>query len=575
MTYGRVALGHTYWHIECQPHVRLRLKRVFERVAKSQHDDIILADTPENARELAWFLERYPMTLASRDRRRLQEQAVAHVAHEAHVAKIVARGFKPRRFTLARPARHYQAVGAELALATGVLLLADDVGLGKTTTAICALTDPCARPALVVTLTHLPEQWVEEIRTVAPEMRTHILRSGQPYALPDPFPDVLICNYHKLGGWADVLAGNVKSVISDEAQELRRKGPTNDPSRKYAAAAHVAGQARLVMGLTATPIYNYGGEIFNVLDCLRPGVLGARAEFAREWCHTAYGELGDKSTIANPKALGTYLRDAGIMLRRTRADVGRELPALTRIPHIIDADVDALAAIETTAAELASIILSQDEAERGARFRASGEFDYLLRQATGLAKAKHVAAFVRMLVEQDERVVLYGWHHQVYDVWRQEFADLAPAFFTGKESPVAKLDAKARFVNRKTPLLIMSLRAGAGVDGLQGVARTAVFGELDWSPGVHHQCLGRLHRDGQTEPTFGYFLIANAGSDPVIADVLGVKTQQSEGIRNPDADFVERLQADPAHIRKLAQAYLAKHHNSRARMSEPSTAEAS
>ena len=38
-----------------------------------------------------------------------------------------------------------------------------------------------------------------------------------------------------------------------------------------------------------------------------------------------------------------------------------------------------------------------------AHFLASGELDYKLRQATGIAKAPFVSEFVRLLVEQDER----------------------------------------------------------------------------------------------------------------------------------------------------------------------------
>jgi hypothetical protein len=64
-----------------------------------------------------------------------------------------------------------------------------------------------------------------------------------------------------------------------------------------------------------------------VLDVLRPGELGTRSEFTREWC-------GEQRTLeATPpsrtrKAFGSYLREQGIMIRRTRADVGRELPAV-------------------------------------------------------------------------------------------------------------------------------------------------------------------------------------------------------------------------------------------------------
>jgi hypothetical protein len=69
----------------------------------------------------------------------------------------------------------------------------------------------------------------------------------------------------------------------------------------------------------------------------------------------------------------------------------------------------------------------------------------------------------------------------------------------------------------------MSLRSGAGLDGLQKRCSTMVFGELDWSPGVHHQCIGRLDREGQEQPVTAMFLVCDDGSDPPMMEVLGLK----------------------------------------------------
>ena len=108
-------------------------------------------------------------------------------------------------------------------------------------------------------------------------------------------------------------------------------------------------------------------------------------------------------------------------------------------------------------------------------------------------------------------------------------------------------------------MLIMSLRAGAGVDGLQGACRTVVFGELDWSPGVLEQAVGRVHRDGQDSAVTVYYLLADSGSDPTVARTLGLKREQVEGIINPDGGGFARLQSDSDRIAKLAEDYLERH----------------
>jgi SNF2 family DNA or RNA helicase len=573
--------GKRGWVIQCAPHVALHLKRVFARIDKHSHDAFFISDTAETCNNLRWFMQRYPLEIPSReDRTRLAKQAEEHREQTALVDRLLSRRMPPPEFELAIPPREYQRVAAAVMLSQGGLLLADDVGLGKTVSAITAFADPRMLPALVVTLTHLPLQWQAEINRFAPRLKIHIVKSGKPYditdrkalsksrkchaiqmAIPEHFPDVVIMNYAKLHGWAEHIAPLVRSVVYDECQELRRSGQGNDLSLKYAAALHVSMSVRFRMGLSATPIYGYGGEIYNVVNCIRPDVLGTREEFEREWCGRS--DKPDQMSILDPAAFGAYLKESGIMLRRTRADVGRELPELTKVPHRIDANLHELDKVSASCAELAKTILKQNEHHRGEKMQASEMFANLLRQATGIAKAPYVAEFVRLLVENGEPVVLYGWHREVYSIWLDKLWELRPLMYTGSESVVAKNHAKNEFMSGNSKVLIMSLRSGAGVDGLQGICRTVVFGELDWSPGVHEQCIGRIHRDGQGDKVLAYYLMADHGSDPEVARALGLKKEQIEGLRQEKPEeLVKKLQTDGGHIRRLAEQYLAKTNSS-------------
>jgi len=543
-----------HWGLKAEPHVMMRAKRIFERMDKQPGVEAQLSDTPENCRELLWFLDRFPLDVLSADRKRLERGRRSFIEQIETLEQIIGGHAPPRPFALELPPREYQRLAAEVLLQNQALLLADEVGLGKTVTAIATFTEPKTLPALVVTLSGaMPEQWADEVYRFAPELFVHVLRKGTPYNLPTRDgrkPDVIITNYHKLSGWADVLGKYVRSVVYDEAQELRKTD-----SQKYQAAKHISAMAHYRLALTATPIYNYGSEMYAVLECVSPGILGTRAEFAREWCG---GCVADKAGVKDPKAFGTYLRERFIMLRRTRADVGRELPELSRVPHAIDSDAAALEKIEGTAGDLAKIILGQTAAPKGGAMQAAEELSNIVRQATGIAKAPYVAEFVRLLVESGESVLLYGWHRAVYEIWQAKLGDLNPVWYTGSETPTQKTEAREKFIRGESKLMIMSLRGGVGIDGLQKASATVVFGELDWSPGVHEQCMGRIHRDGQARPVMAYFLIANCGSDPLVSQVLGLKREQVEGIRNPHGEGLERLQTDGGHLKRLAELYLKK-----------------
>jgi SNF2 family DNA or RNA helicase len=543
--------SHGWWMLRCEPHVSIRLKRVFGKLASGSIGVHQISDTPENAHDLEWFLDRYPMAAPAGNgvADRLYARADEHRNQLEAVESMLSADYKAPEFDLAVPARGYQKVAAAMLLNRGGLLLADDIGTGKTASAICALTDPRTLPALVVTLTHLPRQWQAELKKFAPKLTTHIIKQGTPYPLSFT-PDVILINYHKLAGWGETLAKVVKSIVFDEIQELRRPN-----SAKYAAAKHIAGSAFFRCGLSGTPIYNYGGEMWTVLDVLFPGELGTFDEFTTEWC-PGWSDPS-KARIRDPKAFGLHLRENGMMLRRTRADVGRELPACQVIPHYVESDPEYLNRVKGSCVELAKLILSTSHQERGVQMHAAEQLSNKMRQATGIAKAPYVAEFVRLLIESGEKVVLYLWHREVYAVIREILRDLKPAMFTGSESPVQKEESKRRFMSGETPLLMISLRAGAGVDGLQTVCRTVVFGELDWSPGVHEQATGRVYRDGQPDPVTAYYLLAEEGSDPIVSEVLGVKRQQIEGIRKlSDEQLIETLQNDGSHILRLAQALL-------------------
>lgn len=536
------------------PHVAQALKRILPRARSPHARTLLLPDTLEMARDLRWVFGKWPMaphdgaSLA-----RLEARAHACETADATVERILEGHHADYGWREpARAPRPYQLQAAEIVLTTGRLLLTDEVGLGKTTSSLLVLRNPDALPALVVTLANLPAQWQREMQATLPWLRGHIITSKFPYdvatRMPDGGgdPDVVFISYHKLYTWCDHLAGQVRTVIFDEIQELRR----GDAADKGVAAAIIAEQATYRMGLTATPIFNYGDEAHTIINILDPDALGSRAEFLREW-----GGEG-KGKVADAKALGSYLRDARLVLRRTRAEVGRELPEAIRVEQPVETDHAILERLAGNAEAMARMVLD-NTAHRDDRFHAAGELNTRVRHATGVAKAPYVAEFVRLLLQSERRVVLYGWHRDVYAIWLQALREYRPVLYTGSETPTQKEQNLQAFLSGASRVLMMSLRSGVGVDGLQNHCKVVVFGELDWTPAIHHQAIGRLHRDGQKEPVLAYFMVSDDGSDPPMAEILDIKRQQAEPIVDPDVELFEPTsEAGFNRIRTLATEFL-------------------
>jgi superfamily II DNA or RNA helicase len=542
------------WSLTLEPAVAIRAKRLFARARSYVSGRVVVNATPETARDLAWFLERFPLLPENeKSERVLREHAAEHERIEQQVGEVLAgtHQLPPLTIEPARPARDYQRAAVDLLRTTRSLLLTDEVGLGKTFTGLLALAHDDALPAVIVPPTHLPSRWVAELQDSFPTLRFDIAKTTKvtPAFEGGDRPDVLIVPYSRLAGWAHHLQGWARTVIFDEVQDLRR----GTDSLKGSAAKMIADAATYRLGLTATPVYNYGGEIWQLFNILAPGVLGTYDEFAREWG----GTWGRHSTVKQPAILGNYLREQGIMLGRTRQEVGRELPKTIKVPQFIDADPKALEAVAGDAAAMARLILD-DTASRQEKFRAAGELDWKLREATGIAKAPYVAEFVRLILEAEGKVVLFGWHRAVYDVWNEMLAEYNPVMYTGSESPKQKDEAQDAFVNGDARVLIMSLRSGAGVDGLQLASNVAVFGELDWSPQVHEQAIGRLRRDGMGEaPPVAYFLNSVEGSDPALMEALQVKRNQAEPLVSRDGKLLANAVQDTTRARALAEQVLA------------------
>jgi len=544
-TYGKIYLSEDkkHWLINnAEPHICIKLKAIFTKIAKGQTQPFKFINNDENCRELLWFTERYPLQVSDIDLNLLKKGKNKHISTVNDLEAILLPDYKPQVVKLNDPyeARNYQLTGCEIYLKCKRILIGDDIGLGKTLIGIISCLEKVTRPCVVTVQTHLPKQWKEAIEQFT-NLKVHIIKGTRPYDLPEA--DVYITKYSCLAGWSNVFEkGIFKSAIFDEIQELRHDG-----TGKYNGAMALSDNVEYVLGLSATPIYNYGDEIFNVLSIIKKGCLGYHDDFMREW--TGYSKI-----VKEPQALGTYLREQLLMLRRTRKEVGMELPPINKIVHTVGYDEGEVEKADELARKLAIKVTTGSFEERG---QASRELDMLVRHATGVSKAKNVAEYVKMLLANGEPIVLAGWHRDVYEIWLEELKEFNPVMFTGTESPAQKEKAKMAFINGETNLFIISLRSGIGLDGLQKRSNIVVVGELDWSPKIHDQLIGRLDRDGQEEQVTAIYLVSEYGSDPLIIDMLGIKASQSHNIINP-LQAVEEQYTDESRIKLLAQKYLSK-----------------
>ena len=200
-----------------------------------------------------------------------------------HALKPVRETYYPAPQAMEQTLREYQKAGYQWMRTLDSMgfggILADDMGLGKTVQALAFLCATKAYPALICAPPHLLTNWRREIdRFLGPAIRVHVLRGLTPHDLPEG--EIYLTHYLLLRGWKEALPKmGFRTVIFDEMQELRHAG-----TEKYSAASLVSSAAENVVGLSGTPIYNHGGEIWNVINVLDFHFLGDWESFSREWC---------------------------------------------------------------------------------------------------------------------------------------------------------------------------------------------------------------------------------------------------------------------------------------------------
>lgn len=538
------------WVVKGDPAVTEMCKRLFPGSAGAKRGEARFTAHRRIIGDLCWLMMRFPLEVKLKDLP-LWDQAVAEARQcairQARAAQMPARTTPPEG-SFHGELMDFQQEGLTFLLQHDRCLLADEMGLGKTVQALACIASERALPVLVIPPAHLTRNWQEEtarfLRVEGRAPHIHVIHGLKPYDLPEA--DVYIMHYLLLRGWKQVLKDfPVRAVIFDEIQELRHTG-----TEKYSAASILSEECSRVIGLSGTPIYNKGGEIWNVINILDFHFLGDWESFSREWCY-GYGS----AVVIKPDVLGAYLKREGLMLRRTKQEVLKELPPKRRLVQELDWNDKLYAQM------MAPVLPMLEKWKQGGDMTASQRamleesISQQARQATGIAKAPYVCQFVRMLLDGGEKVLLFAHHHAVMDVYRQELKSFSPGFITGRETSAEKTKAVERFMSGHTDVLCISLRAASGLN-LQR-ATCVVFGELDWSPAVHAQAEDRAHRIGQEDSLLCYYLVSPQGSDAEMQEALGLKVSQFVGLMG-DQPVTQQEAAEAAgvarmHVEKLVR----------------------
>ena len=430
--------------------------------------------------------------------------------------------------------------------------LADDMGLGKTVQTLALLQkekedfakNKSYPTSLIIMPTSLIYNWLSEAEKFAPGLQilnhtgTNRSKSSAAFA----HYDVVISTYGIARIDEPILSDFLfHYIILDESQNIK-----NVSSKSFKAINKLRGQQKLI--LSGTPVENSVGDLWPQMAFINPGLLGGHTFFMKEFVIPIEKKKDEEAA----RRLQILIKP--FVLRRTKAQVARELPEKSEKIFYCGMTDEQADYYETVKAEYRNLMLKQLE---DGSFKKTG-----IQVLQGLNKLRQLANHPRMIdpeyehasgkfenvIQTLENILPRGHKVLIFSQFVRQMKIYA-AYFEQENISYAYLDGATKNrqevvkefrENEKVQVFLISIKAG-GV-GLNLTEADYVF-ILDpwWNPAVEMQAIDRSHRIGQTKNVFIYKFITKDSVEEKILALQNRKKVIADSLIQIEESFVKSL----------------------------------
>jgi len=423
----------------------------------------------------------------------------------------------------------------------GNALLADEVGLGKTIEAGIILKEflmtGLIKNALILTPPSLVNQWKEELLN---KFNIDFISQYD----TDRFVD---CAQHELLILSHASAIQEKNsallnerywdmIIVDEAHSMK-----NAETHKHQLVKNLT--KRYLLLLTATPIQNNLLELYNMIEILKPGLLGTWNEFKTKY-------VLDK----NIRKINPLRKDelqqllSQIIIRTTRNEVRKYIQFTDRIPKtkiLIPSNIEIQLYEKITeiirnmfdenqnllplmiyqrliSSSTASTLIALYKIKQNGKIT-NDEYDKLVSLSKSIPIDSKMNELLKIIQnDKDSKFLIFTEFYATQDYIANELQKKGylVSLFNGKMSNEEKLISIKDF-KTKSQFLIST---GAGGEGQNfQFCHNIVNYDLPWNPMRVEQRVGRVHRIGQKMNVNIYNLALNGTIEAYILELLYMK----------------------------------------------------
>src|SRR3990167_2202193 len=467
-----------YFVIEAEYETELMIKRL---IPSHRNVPLMVRIHPENTKLVRMVMREYPLEIKTCRWNEALEQIDIRVklSEELDTLDYI----EPDASYFTGKLLPFQKQALDFLIKTdGNTLITDEMGLGKTWESLAFVATKKTFPVIVVAPLVTLTNWKREIEKLISLGNTrsdnqkllfdgerrepiiNIIREGKESQLD--LADFYLINYELVAKrLKNLLAVKPMAIIYDEVHYLR-----SPFTKRYFACKSLASfeTVKHRMGLSGTPIYNKGIEMFNICEVIKAGLLGEASEFIRRYC---YHWNAEQTSDDGKSALSNLLKKS-IMIRRKKIEVLEDLPDKIRMKQIIPIDTELYEVelqklydkIAITREQLSMMVEKDDQKEGLFELNKKiREMRIAERQIAGLAKAPHVVKYMESLLEdyEEEKFVVFCHHRSVHKalvdgLWRHN-----PVQVIGGQSDQERQDAIDRFqTDKRCKVIICGLRAG-------------------------------------------------------------------------------------------------------------------
>lgn len=397
-------------------------------------------------------------------------------------------------------------------------------------------------PTLVVVTPSILHNWRLELAKFAPNLKVHVHSGNNRFRFPQDLYGfhIVLTTYGTVRNDEWLQKIHFEYLILDESQLIK-----NPRSASFQAVRKLKCKHKVAM--TGTPLENSLVDLWSQLSFLNPGILGSLRFFTDEFV-VPIEKDGSEAKMQKVKKLAGRL-----ILRRTKEEVAKDLPALTEQIHYCEMSTQQAELYEEQKSAYRNMII--ENIDKVGRQRSnililkglmqlrlmanhpaismgdlnirSGKFDEVMRRLETLKnenrKVLVFSQFVKHLKIYEAEMLKRGWDYS-----------MLIGSTTNRQSVVEEFENHPGF-----RVFLISLKAG-GV-GLNLVSSDMVF-LLDpwWNPAVESQAISRAHRIGQQKPVHVYRFITRETIEEKIVNLQDKKRNLAKNVI-VDTSFLSSL----------------------------------